>query len=36
METATMFYIGKFLILRFKMRTPGQEQQGRGLTNRQA
>jgi PTS system arbutin-like IIC component len=30
METATMFYIGKFLILRFKMRTPGQEQQGRG------
>ena len=30
METATMFYIGKFLILRFKMRTPGQEQQGEG------
>jgi PTS system arbutin-like IIC component len=26
-ETAAMYYIGKFLIIRFRMRTPGQEHQ---------
>ncbi|CAH3743332.1 PTS system maltose-specific EIICB component [Klebsiella oxytoca] len=31
-ETATMYFIGKFLILRFRMRTPGQEQQDEALS----
>ena len=31
-ETAAMYFIGKFLILRFRMRTPGQEQQDEALS----